>query len=78
MPPWKHRRRLVYASVILGAVMILAAMFALRSDYAVATQLIIGGVAIITIPLGAYVSWAAFEDTRLWPGVEETDDYEAH
>lgn len=75
MPPWKHRRRLVYFSVGLGALMILTAMSAFRSDFTVATQLIVGGVAIITIPLGAYVSWAAFEDTRLWPGQEETDQH---
>ena len=74
MPPWKHRRRLVYASWALGAVMIVVAMFALTTDFAVATQLIVGGVAIITIPLGAYVSWAAYEDTRLWPGRQDKGD----
>lgn len=67
MPPWKHRRRLIYTTVALGALMIVAGIAATFTDYAVASQLVIGGVAIVTIPLAAYVSAATFEDVRLWP-----------
>lgn len=73
MPPWKHRRRLVYASWILGAVMIFVGIAAALTDFAVATQLVVGGVAIITIPLTAYVSWATVDDK--WHFKEnETDE----
>ena len=74
MPPWKHRRRLVYATTALGGLMILAGIAATFTDYAVATQLVVGGVAIVTIPLGAYVGAATFEDVRLWPEHKEQGD----
>lgn len=73
MPPWRHRRRLVYASWALGAVMVLVGIAAAWSDYGVATQLVVGGVTIITVPLTAYVSWATVDDK--WHFKEnETDE----
>lgn len=73
MPPWTHRRRLVYASWALGAVMVLVGIAAAWSDYGVATQLVVGGVTIITVPLTAYVSWATVDDK--WHFKEnETDE----
>jgi len=74
MPPWKHRRRLIYASTALGALMIVAGIAATFTDYAVASQLVIGGVAIVTVPLAAYVSAATVEDIRLWPDHKEQGD----
>lgn len=74
MPPWKHRRRLVYSTTGLGALMILAGIAATFTDYAVATQLVVGGVAIVTIPLGAYVGAATYEDVRLWPDAKHEGD----
>jgi hypothetical protein len=37
-----------------------------QSDTGVAQQLIIGGVALLTIILTAYVSFATYEDVKLW------------
>lgn len=74
MPPWKHRRRLVYATTGLGALMICAGIAATFTDYGVASQLVVGGVAIVTVPLGAYVGAATFEDVRLWPDNKDQGD----
>lgn len=62
MPSWRHRRRLIYASYVLGATMIMFAAFTYRSDTQVATQLIVGGVALISIVLTAYTAFATFDD----------------
>lgn len=65
-PSWKHRRRLIYGSYILGAGMIVfgAATYAL--DTQTGSQLIVGGVSLISIVLSAYVGFSAFEDVKLW------------
>lgn len=65
-PPWKHRRRLVYMVTFLGMFMILFGMITFWWDRNVSVQLIIGGTAIVTIPLSAYVGFAAYEDRHLW------------
>jgi hypothetical protein len=66
MPPWKHRRRLIYGSVGLGAGMIIFGAYTYQTDTQVASQLVIGGVSLISIVLSAYVGFAAYEDTKLW------------
>jgi len=66
MPPWKHRRRLIYFAVVLAAGMIVFAAATFRSDTNVATQLIVGGVSLLSIVLTAYTGFATFEDVRLW------------
>jgi hypothetical protein len=66
MPPWKHRRRLIYFAVALSAGMIIFAAATWRSDTSVATQLIVGGVSLLSIVVTAYVGFATFEDVRLW------------
>lgn len=76
MPPWKHRRRLIYASYALGAVMILAggAMF-LVDQWGNGVALITGGVSLISIVLTAYTGFAAYEDVKLWRNKNgNTDD----
>ena len=67
MPPWKHRRRLVYGSWALGVAMVLAggAMFPLDM-FGVGVALITGGVSLISIVLSAYVGFSTFEDVKLW------------
>jgi len=77
MPPWKHRRRLVYASWVLGCVMILVGIAAAWSDYGVATQLVVGGVTIITVPLGAYVTFATLDDKWHFPTTQESETDES-
>jgi hypothetical protein len=39
-----------------------------QTDTGVAQQLIIGGVALISIILTAYTAAATFEDSKLWKG----------
>lgn len=71
MPPWKHRRRLIYATCVLAAAMIVFAAATFRSDTNVAGQLIVGGVSLLSITLTAYTGFAAWEDRKLWPGSEQ-------
>lgn len=66
MPPWKHRRRLIYGTCILAAGMIVFAAITHKSDTQVGTQLIIGGVALLSITLTAYTAFATYEDMKLW------------
>lgn len=74
MPPWKHRRRLIYFTVMLAAGMIVFAAVTYRSDTGVAGQLIVGGVSLLSITLTAYTAFATLEDVRLWGTQKETDD----
>lgn len=74
MPPWKHRRRLIYFTVILAAGMIAFAAATWRSDTGVAGQLIIGGVSLLSITLTAYTAFATFEDVRLWGSHREDEN----
>jgi hypothetical protein len=75
MPPWKHRRRLVYASWTLGTLMVLAGggMF-LLDMYGVGVALITGGVSLISIVLTAYVGAATVEDVKLWKNYGRESD----
>ena len=61
-PSWKHRRRLIYATYVLGVVMIVFAMAVYRSDTSVASQLIVGAVSLISIILTAYTAFATIDD----------------
>ena len=67
MPPWKYRRRLVYASWALGCLMVIVGAFTIMVDmFGVGVTLITGGVSLISIVLSAYVGAATFEDVKLW------------
>lgn len=66
MPPWKHRRRLIYSTCILAAGMIIFAAATFKSDTNVAGQLIVGGVSLLSITLTAYTAFASYEDVKLW------------
>ena len=65
-PSWKHRRRLIYSSFALGVGMIVFGALTYWSDTQVGSQLVIGGVSLISIVLSAYVGFSAFEDVKLW------------
>lgn len=73
MPPWKHRRRLIYGTCILAAGMIIFAAATFKSDTNVAGQLIIGGVSLLSITLTAYTAFATMEDTKLWNQVNQIE-----
>jgi hypothetical protein len=83
-PSWKHRRRLIYASYILGASMIIFGAVTYLTDTQVGSQMVIGGVGLITVILTAYTGFAAYEDAKIWDkkdnyfirfGENETEDH---
>jgi hypothetical protein len=61
---WKHRRRLIYLSFALSAFMILFGAITYEADSSVSRELIIGGVALISIILTAYTAFATYEDVK--------------
>ena len=65
MPSWKHRRRLIYLSFALSACMIGFGAVTYASDSSVSRELIIGGVALISIILTAYTAFATYEDVKI-------------
>jgi hypothetical protein len=66
-PSWAHRRRLIYGSWFLGAVMVIAGGLMFFIDqFGVGVALITGGVSLISIILTAYTGFATFEDIKLW------------
>jgi hypothetical protein len=71
MPSWKHRRRLIYASLVFSFGMIIFGALTYRTDAEVSSQLVIGGVALVSIILTAYVSFATYEDVKLWKDDED-------
>jgi hypothetical protein len=64
MPSWKHRRRLIYLSFGLSTFMVIFGAITYRSDSSVSRELIIGGVALISIILTAYTGFATYEDVK--------------
>ena len=58
---WKHRRRLVYATVGVAFTMLFVAMFDF-TDRQVSSQLVIGAVSLLSIVLGSYVGFATYDD----------------
>jgi polyferredoxin len=70
-PSWKYRRKLIYGVYRLGFVMIIFGMGTFFLDREVSVQLVIGGVALISIILTAYTASATFEDVNLYKKEEE-------
>lgn len=60
-PRWTHRRRLVYASLGFAAVMVIIGALD-WSDRQVSSQLVVGGVSLITLVLSGYLFTATFDD----------------
>jgi hypothetical protein len=65
-PSWKYRRRLIFVSFYLGVAMIVFAAATFFFDTQVGVELIVGGVALITLVTGAYIAGATVEDVKLW------------
>ena len=65
-PSWKYRRKLIYGGYRLGFVMIIFGMGTFFFDKEVSVQMVIGGVALISIILTAYTASATFEDVNLY------------
>jgi disulfide bond formation protein DsbB len=71
-PSWHHRRRLIYSTYVLSAIMILFGAITYRTDSQVSTQLIVGGVSLISIILTAYTAFATLDDK--WHFKHEDDE----
>ena len=69
---WRHRRRLVYFTVGFAAAMILIGALDL-SDRQVSSQLVIGGVSLISLILSGYVFAATFDDR--WSNYRGPSDF---
>ena len=72
-PSWNFRRKLIFGSYRIGAVMIAFGMLTFFWDRDVSVQMVIGGVALISIILTAYTASATFEDVNLWKQEEGND-----
>lgn len=68
---WKHRRRLVYFTVGFSTCMILIGAFDI-SDRQVSSQLVVGGVSLVSLILSGYVFAATFDDR--WSNYRESFD----
>jgi hypothetical protein len=65
-PSWNFRRKLIFGSYRVGVLMIVFGMFTFFWDTQVSVQMVVGGVALISIILTAYTASATFEDVKLW------------
>lgn len=65
-PSWRHRRRLVYGAYFVAIGMILFGAFSVLTESQIGVEMVIGGVALLSIILTAYTTSATYEDVRLW------------
>jgi hypothetical protein len=73
-PSWKNRRRYILASFVIGAIMLLGGTIAvLTSSTSDVSDLITGGVALITLILTSYIFGAVWEDKSLHNKEENPD-----
>jgi hypothetical protein len=72
-PSWNFRRKLIFGAYRVGVLMIVFGMFTFFWDTQVSVQLVIGGVALISIILTAYTASATLEDVKLWKPEDEND-----
>ena len=61
MDRWRHRRRLVYGSLAFAAGMVIIGALD-WSDRQVSSQLVVGGVSLITLVLSGYLFMATYDD----------------
>lgn len=74
-PSWNFRRKLIFGGYRVGVLMIVFGMATFFWDTNVSVQMVIGGVALISIILTAYTASATFEDVKLWqPNETENND----
>jgi hypothetical protein len=74
-PSWNFRRKLIFGAYRVGVLMIVFGMFTFIWDRQVSVQLVIGGVALISIILTAYTASATLEDVKLWKPGDDTNDF---
>ena len=73
-PSWNFRRKLIFGSYRVGVVMIIFGMFTFFWDTQVSVQMVIGGVALISIILTAYTASATIEDIKLYKPNDEDEE----
>jgi hypothetical protein len=74
-PSWNFRRKLIFGGYRVGVVMIVFGMFTFVWDRQVSVQMVVGGVALISIILTAYTASATLEDVKLWKPGDDTNDF---
>jgi hypothetical protein len=74
-PSWNFRRKLIFGGYRVGVVMIVFGMFTFFWDRQVSVQMVVGGVALISIILTAYTASATLEDVKLWKPGDDTNDF---
>ena len=68
-PSWKNRRRYILASFIIGGFMLIGStLAALTGNMTDVSDLVTGGVALITLILTSYIFGAVWEDKTLHKG----------
>ena len=73
-PSWKNRRRYIFASFVIGAFMLIASSLAVLFGFMTdVSDLVTGGVALITLILTSYVFAATWESTKLHKKEENPD-----
>lgn len=65
-PSWRHRRRLIYGAYIIAIFMIVFGAFTVFTTSQIGVEMVIGGVALLSIIVTAYTTSATYEDVRLW------------
>lgn len=65
-PSWRHRRRLIYGAYIIAMLMIIFGAVTIFSGSQVGVEMVIGGVALLSIIVTAYTTSATYEDVRIW------------
>ena len=80
-PSWRHRRRLIYGAYIIAMLMIIFGAFTIFTTSQIGVEMIIGGVALLSIIVTAYTTSATYEDVRLWnhqPRIRFGESEEVH
>jgi len=74
-PSWKNRRRYILASFVIGALMLVGSTVAtLLATGVDVSDLVTGGVALITLILTSYIFGAVWEDKSLHKSDEGNPD----
>ena len=75
-PSWRHRRRLIYGAYILAVLMIVFGAFSLVMEAQIGVEMVVGGVALLSIIITAYTTSATYEDVKIWKksGPSQFDD----
>lgn len=73
-PSWKNRRRYILASFVIGGVMLVGStLTVLIGNMSDVSDLVTGGVALITLILTSYIFGAVWEDKSLHRKEENPD-----